>query len=244
MSFTAKDVQALRQATGAGMMDAKRALEANDGDAEAAKQWLREKGLATPAKRDERENSPGRRRRCSSTATSAPSSSSSARPTSSPRSERFKKLADDLAALVAPTATRPTAERAKELEDLRITLKENIELGDVVRIEAGRRRRARVVPPHPGRPRRQRRAGAAGRRHARSWPTTSPSTSPSPGPSTSASDDVPADDGREGAGDARGHHPQRGQARAGPPQDRRGSPAAASSRRSPSSSSPTPRTTS
>ena len=44
--FTAKDVQALRQATGAGMMDAKRALEANDGDMEAAKQWLREKGLA------------------------------------------------------------------------------------------------------------------------------------------------------------------------------------------------------
>ena len=46
MAFTAKDVQALRQATGAGMMDAKKALEANDGDMEAAKQWLREKGLA------------------------------------------------------------------------------------------------------------------------------------------------------------------------------------------------------
>ena len=35
MPFTAKDVQALRQVTGAGMMDAKRALEASDGDAEA-----------------------------------------------------------------------------------------------------------------------------------------------------------------------------------------------------------------
>ena len=35
MAFTAKDVQALRQATGAGMMDAKKALEANDGDMEA-----------------------------------------------------------------------------------------------------------------------------------------------------------------------------------------------------------------
>ena len=43
MAFTAKDVQALRQATGAGMMDAKRALEANDGDMETAAQWLREK---------------------------------------------------------------------------------------------------------------------------------------------------------------------------------------------------------
>ena len=52
MPFTAKDVQGLRQATGAGMMDAKRALEANDGDIEAAMQWLREKGLAATAKRD------------------------------------------------------------------------------------------------------------------------------------------------------------------------------------------------
>ena len=34
--FTAKDVKALRDSTGAGMMDAKRALEANDGDMEAA----------------------------------------------------------------------------------------------------------------------------------------------------------------------------------------------------------------
>src|SRR2546423_1767089 len=41
------------------MMDAKRALEANDGDMEAAKQWLREKGLAASAKRDERENTQG-----------------------------------------------------------------------------------------------------------------------------------------------------------------------------------------
>ena len=59
MAFTAKDVQALRQATGAGMMDAKRALEANDGDIEAAKQWLREQGLAASAKRDDRENTQG-----------------------------------------------------------------------------------------------------------------------------------------------------------------------------------------
>ena len=59
MAFTAKDVQALRQATGAGMMDAKRALETNDGDMEVAKQWLREQGLAASAKRDDRENTQG-----------------------------------------------------------------------------------------------------------------------------------------------------------------------------------------
>jgi hypothetical protein len=43
--FTAKDVQNLRQLPGAGMMDAKKALVENDGDAEAAAQWLREKGI-------------------------------------------------------------------------------------------------------------------------------------------------------------------------------------------------------
>ena len=43
--FTAKDVR-LRQLTGAGMMDAKKALVENDGDAEAAAQWLREKGYS------------------------------------------------------------------------------------------------------------------------------------------------------------------------------------------------------
>ena len=59
MSFTAKDVQALRQATGAGMMDAKKALEANDGDMEAAGQWLREKGLGKAAERADRENAQG-----------------------------------------------------------------------------------------------------------------------------------------------------------------------------------------
>ena len=49
--FTAKDVQALRQKSGAGMMDAKRALQENDGDFESAAKWLREKGLAAAEKK-------------------------------------------------------------------------------------------------------------------------------------------------------------------------------------------------
>ena len=51
MAFTAKDVQDLRQRTGAGMMDCKHALEATDGNAEKAIEWLREKGIATAAKK-------------------------------------------------------------------------------------------------------------------------------------------------------------------------------------------------
>lgn len=47
----AADVAALRKATGAGMMDCKKALEESDGDLEAAKDWLRSKGLAGASKR-------------------------------------------------------------------------------------------------------------------------------------------------------------------------------------------------
>jgi elongation factor Ts len=134
--FGARDVKALRDATGAGMMDAKRALEANDGDMDAAKQWLREKGLAASAKRDERENTQGAvalfldgnvgaivELKCETDFVAS--------------SEHFKQLASDLASLVALRGESATEQRAKELEDLRITLKEKIELGDVVRIEAG-----------------------------------------------------------------------------------------------------------
>src|SRR6202158_340441 len=44
--ISAEQVKALREATGAGMMDAKRALEATNGDFEKAKDWLRTKGIA------------------------------------------------------------------------------------------------------------------------------------------------------------------------------------------------------
>lgn len=46
MAISAEQVKALRDATGAGMMDSKRALEATNGDLEKAKDWLRQKGMA------------------------------------------------------------------------------------------------------------------------------------------------------------------------------------------------------
>ncbi|GBD83996.1 elongation factor Ts [bacterium BMS3Abin02] len=57
--FTAKDVQKLRQTTGAGMMDAKKALVETAGDFEKAKEYLREKGLADAKKRAGREANEG-----------------------------------------------------------------------------------------------------------------------------------------------------------------------------------------
>lgn len=56
---TAREVKALREKTGAGMMDAKRALQESDGDVEKAVELLRVKGQAQAAKRGEREASEG-----------------------------------------------------------------------------------------------------------------------------------------------------------------------------------------
>ena len=135
MAFTAKDVQALRQATGAGMMDAKKALEANDGDMEASKQWLREKGLAASAKRDDRENTQG------VVALIVDGNVGAIVKLKSETdfvagSDQFKGEADTLVKLVIADGEAAVAERSSTLDDLKITLKEKIELGDVVRFEA------------------------------------------------------------------------------------------------------------
>jgi elongation factor Ts len=135
MSFTAKDVQALRQSTGAGMLDCKKALEANDGDVEAAKQYLREKGLAASAKRDDRENTQGLvtikidgnvgaivKLKCETDFVAG--------------SEQFKTYAAKLVDLVVAKGADAVSELHEELEELKITLKEKIELGEVVRIDA------------------------------------------------------------------------------------------------------------
>ena len=54
MSFTAKDVKELREKTGCGMMDCKKALTSSNGDMEKAIDFLREKGLAAAAKKSSR----------------------------------------------------------------------------------------------------------------------------------------------------------------------------------------------
>ena len=51
MAFTAKDVKELREMTGVGMMDCKKALTEADGDMDKAVEWLREKGLAAAQKK-------------------------------------------------------------------------------------------------------------------------------------------------------------------------------------------------
>ena len=58
-TVTAKDVQVLRQRTGAGMMDCKKALEETGGDVDKAVEYLRKKGIAKAEKRADRAASEG-----------------------------------------------------------------------------------------------------------------------------------------------------------------------------------------
>ena len=59
MQITAALVKELREKSGAGMMDCKKALQENDGNMEKAMDWLREKGIASAAKKSDRIASEG-----------------------------------------------------------------------------------------------------------------------------------------------------------------------------------------
>src|SRR5688572_30185322 len=133
--FTAQDVKRLRDMTGAGMMDAKKALTEKDGDFEAAKTWLREKGLAKSAERSDRENAQGAialaridnvaalvQLKCETDFVA--------------KNSDFVNTANDIAVLVAKDGESAAASKSNEIDDLKITLKENIELGRIARIEA------------------------------------------------------------------------------------------------------------
>ena len=54
MAITTALIKELRERTGAGMLDCKKALQENDGDIEKAIDWLREKGIAKAAKKSGR----------------------------------------------------------------------------------------------------------------------------------------------------------------------------------------------
>lgn len=136
-NFTAKDVQRLRQATGLGMMDCKKALEETDGDYDAAIALLRERGLIKSASRADRANTQG-----------AVGSAKTERPDAAAlvelkcetdfvaKSADFVALAYDMAQAVAERGEGAVDEFKDQLENLRMTLKENIDLGRVVRFEA------------------------------------------------------------------------------------------------------------
>jgi elongation factor Ts len=135
-NVTAKDVQALRQATGAGILDARRALVENDGDVEKAKQWLREQGLAGAAKRSDRERTEGAisvvvtgNGRLGAIVALECETDFVA------KSADFVRLVDTLADGYAREGEAAIERASGEIDALKVTLKENIAVGRRVRFE-------------------------------------------------------------------------------------------------------------
>jgi len=134
--FTAKDVQRLRQVTGAGMMDAKRALTEAGGDFEAATKRLQEQGLASINKRSDRENTEGAVALAMS-GTAAALVWLRSETDFVAKSPEFVKLANAVAEAVVAEGEEGTGRFEEAINELKVGLKENIELGRVVRFEAG-----------------------------------------------------------------------------------------------------------
>ncbi len=133
--FGAKDVKALRDATGAGMMDAKKALTEADGDRDRAARILREKGLTKVATLEDRENNQG--------AVGVATQGSSAALVElksetdfSAKANDFVDLVSRMADAVASGGVDAVSTLADELDTLKIQKRENIELGRVERFEA------------------------------------------------------------------------------------------------------------
>jgi elongation factor Ts len=133
--FSAKDVKALRDATGAGMMDAKRALTETDGNYDGAVAWLRERGLGKAAERAGRENTEGAVAVAVSGAAAAVVELK-AESDFVAKSPQFVEAANQLARAVAAEGEGAVDAHKDGIDDLKLTLKENIEVGKVVRFVA------------------------------------------------------------------------------------------------------------
>ncbi len=218
--FTAKDVKTLRDSTAAGMMDAKRALEANDGDMEAASKWLREQGIVKSAARSERDDAQG------AVAVAITDDASAVvelkcETDFTAKSDAFTAMTQTLADAVLADGEGAIDGYKDAVDDLKITTKENIEIGKVAKVGAangdvldtylhrqdGRREFNAVIVELQG--------GSVETAHTVALHIVVHEAD--------VLDSRRGPDGRDrgGARDARSPHPGRRQARAGCPQDRR-----------------------
>ena len=161
MAITAQEVKKLRDATGAGMMDAKKALTETDGDFEKAIEVLRISGAAKAAKRADREATSGLVANFGSAIVELNSETDFVA-----KNEQFISLAEDLAVLADKTKPADAAEFAgatldngktvaDAVADLAIVIGEKIELGRVASFAEGSvvsymHRRASDLPPAVG----------------------------------------------------------------------------------------------
>jgi elongation factor Ts len=136
--ISAREVKALRNATGAGILDAKKALVETNGDQEAAARVLRERGLIKADQRSERDATQGAIAAAFVPATGVAALVQLKSETDFvAKSPSFVQLATDLVAAVAEEGEGAVDSRKDAIEDLQVTLKENIQLGRVVRFTAG-----------------------------------------------------------------------------------------------------------
>ena len=130
--ISAAMVKQLRDATSAGMMDCKRALQETDGDFDAAAKLLREKGLAKSVDRADRENTQGVVAVASGPGVAAIVELKSETDFVA-KNPDFIAAAQQLADAVA--AGGSVDEHKDRIDDFKVTLKENIEVGRVERVD-------------------------------------------------------------------------------------------------------------
>ncbi len=160
MAITAQEVKKLRDATGAGMMDAKKALTETDGDFDKAIEVLRISGAAKAAKRADREATSGLVANFGNAIVELNSETDFVA-----KNEQFVTLAEDLAVLADKTKPADAAEFAgatldngktvaEAVADLAVVIGEKIELGRVASFDGSvvsyMHRRASDLPPAVG----------------------------------------------------------------------------------------------
>jgi elongation factor Ts len=139
VSFTAKDVMALRQKTGLGMMDCKKALTECNGDVAAAEEWLRQRLKGKMDERTERVTAHG----CIAVAVDGPKAAIVEVRTESDftaSNDEFKSMAQDLArmSLDCPAgAIEPNQAVNERIDEVRIKTKENINFARGEKLEGG-----------------------------------------------------------------------------------------------------------
>ncbi|HLI15940.1 MAG TPA: translation elongation factor Ts [Acidimicrobiales bacterium] len=136
-TISAREIQALRQATGAGILDVRRALQEADGDFEKARRWLREQGLAGASRREGRERAEGavsvvvtdQGRRGAVVALECETDFVA-------KSADFVALVDNLAEALATEGEEALGRFSEAVDELKVRLKENIAVGEHARFVA------------------------------------------------------------------------------------------------------------
>ncbi len=139
VSFTAKDVMALRKKTGLGMMDCKKALAESGGDMAAAEEWLRQKLKGKMAERTERTTGEGL---IGILVDGSKAAIVEVRTETdfTARNEEFVAMVSDVtreALAAAAGAVAPSDDIVKRIDDLRIKTGENVNFARGEKLEGG-----------------------------------------------------------------------------------------------------------